>query len=165
MLVGLVITLTGSDEHVVPALIFAISVGAAVGLFTGFMVARVGIPSFIVTLALFLAWQGLLLFEFDSQPIATSSYSFWNGLANYNMSPFWSWVYVIVLVGGYFAFTAIKAVRVEAKGLSSDSLSLVAARAGRLAVIAIVIVTFANQDRNPNEGVQIQGLPWPRPSR
>ncbi len=160
VLVGLVITLTGQDEHVITALIFAVSVGAAVGLFTGFLVARVGIPSFIVTLALFLAWQGVLIFELNSQAIAVSSYTFWNGLANYTMAPLWSWVYVLVLVGGYLAFTAIKAVRSQAKGLSADTMALVLWRAGILAAIAVVIVVFANQNRNPNPGPKIQGLPW-----
>ena len=158
--VGLIITLSGLDDHVVPALLFAVSVGAAVGLFNGFLVARVGIPSFIVTLALFLAWQGVLIFELNSQPINTSRYSFWNGLANKNMSPFWSWVYVIVLVGGYFAYTAIRSVRSRAKGLSAETMSLVLGRAGVLAVIGIVIVVFANENRNPNPGLKIEGLPW-----
>lgn len=160
VIVGIIITLTGLDQYVIPALIFAVTVGAAVGLFTGFMVARVGIPSFIVTLALFLAWQGVLLFVLGSQPIATSGQTFWNGLANYNMSPFWSWVFVIALVGGYFAFTAVKALRAQAKGLSADTMALVVARAGALAIIGIIIVVFANENRNPNPGLKIQGLPW-----
>ena len=158
--IGLIITLTGTDKHIVPALILAVSVGSAVGIFVGFLVARVGIPSFIVTLALFLAWQGVLLFELNSQPIAISGYRFWNGLANFNMSPFWSWVYVIVVVGGYFAFTALKSIRSKAKGLSHDTMSLVVARAGILAVLAISVTIFANQNRNPNPGPKIQGLPW-----
>jgi D-xylose transport system permease protein len=158
--IGVIITLTGTDKHIVPALILAVSVGSAVGIFVGFLVARVGIPSFIVTLALFLAWQGVLLFELNSQPIAISGYRFWNGLANFNMSPFWSWVYVIVVVGGYFAFTALKSIRSKAKGLSHDTMSLVVARAGILAVLAISVTIFANQNRNPNPGPKIQGLPW-----
>ncbi len=158
--IGLVIMFTGLDNHVVYALIFAISVGAAVGLFTGFMVARVGIPSFIVTLALFLTWQGVLLFVLGSQPISTSSYPFWNGLANGNMSPFWSWVYVIVLVGGYTVYTVSKSIRATRRGLSADSMELVLARAGVLAAIGIAIVLFANQNRNPNPGLKIQGIPW-----
>ncbi len=36
-------------------------VGTAIGLFNGFMVTFVGIPSFVVTLAGLLAWQGALL--------------------------------------------------------------------------------------------------------
>ena len=35
--------------------------GAAIGIFTGFLVSRVGMPSFVVTLALFIAWQGVIL--------------------------------------------------------------------------------------------------------
>lgn len=160
VLVGVGITLTGLDKNVVFALLLAVSVGAAVGLFTGFMVARVGIPSFIVTLALFLAWQGVLLFVLGSQPISTSSYRFWNGLANSNMSPLWSWVYVIALVGGYTTWAALKSNRSTRRGLSADTMQLVLARAGVLAAIAIAIVVFANRNRNPNPGLKIQGLPW-----
>ena len=108
VLVGIVIVLTGLDKHVVPAIILAISVGTAVGMFTGWLVAKVGIPSFIVTLALFLAWQGVLLFTLGSQPINVSRYGFWNGLANFNMSPFWSWMFVILVAGGYLLVTMIR---------------------------------------------------------
>ena len=38
--------------------------GTAIGCITGFLVARVGIPSFVVTLAFFLAWQGIILEQF-----------------------------------------------------------------------------------------------------
>ncbi|MDQ1530572.1 MAG: D-xylose transport system permease protein, partial [Microbacteriaceae bacterium] len=45
----------------VAAFVFALIIGAAIGLFIGFAVARVGIPSFVVTLGLFLGFQGLQL--------------------------------------------------------------------------------------------------------
>jgi D-xylose transport system permease protein len=160
VLVGILIVLTGADKHVIPALILAISVGTAVGIFTGWLVAKIGIPSFIVTLALFLAWQGVLLFTLGSQPINVSKYGFWNGLANFNMSPLWSWVFVIVVVAGYFLYTLIRSLRAHAKGLSSDAISLVLLRSGVLAVVGIVVVIFANQNRNPNPGPTIEGLPW-----
>ena len=32
-----------------------------IGCLTGFLVAKVGMPSFVVTLALFIAWQGVIL--------------------------------------------------------------------------------------------------------
>ena len=87
VLIGVVITLTGLDQHTVPAIVFAIAVGCAVGIFTGWLVASVGIPSFIVTLALFLAWQGVLLFVLNTQPIGVNGYHIWFGLAHGNMSP------------------------------------------------------------------------------
>src|SRR5690348_5028229 len=62
IVVGLAVILTNLDQHVVWAVVAAVGIGAAVGVFTGFMVAKVHIPGFVVTLALFLAWQGVLLF-------------------------------------------------------------------------------------------------------
>lgn len=160
VLIGIVLLLTGADKHVIAALIIAVSVGVAVGMFTGWLVAKVGIPSFIVTLALFLAWQGVLLFTLGSQPINVSQYSFWNGLANLNMSPMWSWVYVIALVLAYFVYAMVRARRAEEQGLAGDALSLVLLRSGVLAIVGVVVVIFANQNRNPNPGPKIEGLPW-----
>jgi ribose transport system permease protein len=44
---------------VMPALLAALAIGAAVGLFNGYLVAFVGIPSFIVTLGGLTLWRGL----------------------------------------------------------------------------------------------------------
>ena len=160
VVVGIVIVLTGQDKHVLLALVVAISIGAAVGIFIGWLVAAVGIPSFIVTLALFLAFQGVLLFALKSQPIGVNSYDVWFGLAHDNMSPAWSWVFTIVVVGGYFAFTAIKSLRAQAAGLAADTMQLVVARAAALAVVGIVVTYFANQNRNTNAFKTIEGLPY-----
>jgi D-xylose transport system permease protein len=43
------------------AIVAALAVGAAIGAFNGVMVTKVQIPSFVVTLAGLLAWQGALL--------------------------------------------------------------------------------------------------------
>ncbi len=42
-------------------MLLAVTTGTTIGILTGFLRARVGIPSFVVTLALFLAWQGVLI--------------------------------------------------------------------------------------------------------
>ena len=160
VLVGVLIALTGQDKHVLLALLFAISFGAAIGIFIGWLVASVGIPSFVVTLALFLAFQGLLLFALNSQPKGINNYNFWYGLAHDNMSPTWSWIYTIVVVGGYFLYTAGRALRAQAKGLASDKMELVVLRAAVIAVIGLVITFFANENRNTNDFKKIEGLPW-----
>jgi len=160
VVVGLVIILTGQDRHVLLALIVAVCIGCAVGIFIGWLVATVGIPSFIVTLALFLAFQGVLLFALKSQPIGVNNYNLWYGLAHDNMSPTWSWVFTIVVVVGYFVFTAVKSLRAQAAGLAADTMQLVVTRAAAIAVVALVITYFANQNRNTNPFVKIEGLPW-----
>ena len=52
-----------NDQHWnwIVALVVALLAGVLIGSFIGFFVARVGIPSFVVTLGLFLAFQGLML--------------------------------------------------------------------------------------------------------
>jgi D-xylose transport system permease protein len=160
VLIGVVITLTGADSHVVPAIVFAISLGAAIGILNGWLVAMIGIPSFVVTLALFLAWQGVLLFVLDSQPIGVNGYPVWFGLAHANMSPGWSWVFTIVVTGGYLLYTVLKSLRAQARGLAADTLSLVLTRGLVIVAIGVVITVLANQNRNTNPFLVINGLPW-----
>ncbi len=42
-------------------MLLAVCVGVVIGCITGFLVAKIGMPSFVVTLALFIAWQGIIL--------------------------------------------------------------------------------------------------------
>jgi D-xylose transport system permease protein len=160
VILGVIVALTHQDKHVLLALFLAIALGCAIGIFIGWLVAAVGIPSFIVTLALFLAFQGLLLFALNSQPIGVNNYSLWYGLAHDNLSPIWSWIYTIVVCGGYFAFTAVKSLRAQAKGLAADKMSLVVLRAGAISIVGLVVCYFANQNRNTNDFKKIEGIPY-----
>jgi D-xylose transport system permease protein len=157
---GLIITFTGLDKHVIFGLLLAVAVGSAVGIFTGWLVAGVGIPSFIVTLALFLAWQGVLQLSLGSQPVGVNRYPFWYGLTHNNLSVTWSWVFAIVLVVGYTGYTVLKSIRAQRNGLAADTMSLVLVRAGILAVVAFAVTEFASQNRNTNPYKVIDGLPW-----
>ncbi len=160
VLLGVLVLFTGLDKYEIFALFFALSLGCAVGIFIGWLVATVGIPSFVVTLALFLAWQGVLLFALKSQSKAVNDYSLWNNLANGNLSPFWSWVFTLVLVAGYFVVTLIRSLRAQQQGLAADSLGLVLARAGLLAAVGIILTFFANQNRNILAIATTEGIPY-----
>lgn len=158
--IGVVLIVTNQVQHVALAVVAAVALGAAVGVFTGYLVAKVGIPSFIVTLALFLAWQGVLLFALDSQPIGTTNYDLWYGMANSNLSPGWSWVFTIVVVAGFLVYTTLRSVTAQRAGLAHDTLQLVLLRGGMIALAAIVLTFLANQNRNTNVYKVIQGIPW-----
>src|SRR4051794_35752073 len=160
VLIGVAITLTGADAHVVPAIVFAISLGAAIGILNGWLVAVIGIPSFIVTLALFLAWQGVLLFVLNSQPIGINGYPLWFGLAHSNMSPAWSWGFTIGVTGGHLLYTLVKSLRAQSRGLAADTLPLVLVRGLAIMAVGSVITVLANQNRNTNPFLVINGLPW-----
>lgn len=160
ILIGLVIIVANLDKHVFWAIVAAVGIGAAVGVFTGFMVAKVRIPSFVVTLALFLAWQGVLLFALNSQSIGVTQYGLWNGLTQKNLSPLWSWVFTIVVVAGYIGYTLLKSIRAQRVGLAADTVQLVLARGGALAVIGVVLTALANRNRSANTNIVIEGIPW-----
>jgi D-xylose transport system permease protein len=158
---GVVLVAAGLvDNNVTLAIMGAVTLGAAVGVVTGFLVAKVGIPSFIVTLALFLAWQGVLLFVLNSQPIGTTDFDLWYNLANANLSVFWSWVFTIVVVAGYVAFTLWKSISAQRSGLAHDAISLVLLRGGAIAAVGIVVTYLACQNRNTNPYLVIAGIPW-----
>jgi D-xylose transport system permease protein len=161
VVVGLLILVTGGEEHHQPlAFVFAVSIGVAVGIFSGVLVARLGIPSFIVTLALFLSWEGVELFATNNQSIGTTNYSIWFGLTHYNMAVWAGWLFIIVLSGGYLAFTLVRSLLRARAGLSSDTLALVLARAGVVIVAGAAITYFLNQDRSNNPTFPIRGVPW-----
>jgi D-xylose transport system permease protein len=159
--IGLVLVATNLTQHLIVALVAAICIGTAIGVFNGYLVAKVGIPSFVVTLALFLAWQGVLQFALNGQPVTISNYELWHNLTYGNLSPLWSWVFVIVVVVGYVAYTVLKSVSAARADLARDSMSLVLLRGGIIAVVAVIITLFANQNRNTNPFKVIQGIPVP----
>jgi D-xylose transport system permease protein len=147
------------------AIFVAIAAGVAIGTLTGFLVARIGIPSFVVTLALFLGWQGVLLqFIGNGSAISTGNFDLINKISNGNLPPLWGWVLYVVLVGGYIAYTVVRSVRRRAEGLSAEPLALVAGRGLVLAVIGGVALALLNQERGPNPSVvSIKGAPYVLP--
>ena len=158
--VGLVLVVTNLTQHLLLALLTAICIGAAIGVLNGFLVAKVGIPSFVVTLALFLAWQGVTQFALKGQPITTSNYNFWYKLTFGNLSVAQSWGFTIVVVGGYVAITLFGSLRASRPGLAHDSLLSRAVRSGAVAVVGIVLTFLACQNRGFGTSVK-EGIPTP----
>ncbi|GAC1611854.1 MAG: hypothetical protein NVS3B26_28880 [Mycobacteriales bacterium] len=161
VLVGLVLLITrASETHVWLAFALAGCIGIAIGVFNGVLVTSLGIPSFIVTLALFLTWEGVTLDAVKSTSIGTSSYPPWFALTHRNMSPALGWVLLILLVGGYAISAFVRQQRRARAGVSFDRLALTALRVGVLAVGGGLVVWWFNQNRNPNPGPAIEGVPW-----
>ena len=151
---GLAVILTGLGEKQLPAIFLAVSVGVAIGLLTGFLVARIGIPSFVVTLALFLAWQGVMLqFLGEGGALNVSRFDTVFGLVNGNLKPAQGWLLLAVTLGGYAAYTIVRSVRRRAQKLSAEPMSLVLVRAAAITVIGALAVYFLNQPRGAIRGV------------
>ena len=88
------------------ALAVAIVVGAALGFVMGFLRARLGIPSFVVTLSAFLAFQGVLLLMAGEGGTIQLSDRFILAVENNNLSPTQSWIFYVLAAGLYVALGA-----------------------------------------------------------
>ena len=104
-------------------------------------------PSFVVTLAGLLAWNGVVLLLIGSRGTVILQNDFVVGLANDFMDPGLSWVLFAVCVGLY-AVIHFLTMRSRAKaGLANDPLVIVLLRIGGLAVVLGIVIAVANQDR------------------
>ena len=84
-------------------MLLAVLVGVVIGCLTGFLVAKVGMPSFVVTLALFIAWQGVILQLIGDGGTLGLRDPVINAVANGNLSTLGSWILFVVAAGGYAA--------------------------------------------------------------
>ena len=160
IVIGMVLILTNLTDHLAFGLIAAVCIGVAIGVFNGYMVAVVGIPSFVVTLALFLAWQGVLQFVVSGVPINTSNYKLWFDMAYGNLTVTWSWVFTIVVVGGYVAYSFYQAITTKRQGLAHDAITLVVLRSAAIIVGGVLITYLACRNRgliatNPKQGIPV----------
>ena len=89
----------GTDHQVpgIVAIIIAIAVGALIGVFQGSFVAFIGVPSFVVTLAGLLAWQGVIIRWIGEQGVIGVQDNLINDVANYVL-PVWLAILVALLI-------------------------------------------------------------------
>jgi D-xylose transport system permease protein len=129
------------------AVAMALGAGLAIGLLNGFFVAKIGVPSFVVTLAGLLGWQGVQLQIIGSSGTIVIQNSFVNGIANSYVKHWLAWVIAIGAVAAYIFQQLATIYRRRQAELDNDPWILVIVRIVLLAAAAIAIVAVANQDR------------------
>jgi len=143
-------------------MLLAVCVGAAIGSITGFMVSKIGMPSFVVTLALFITWQGVILqFIGDGGVFGIRSSQVLFNVANGNLSVFGSWLLCLIAGGGYAAVVLGEHFARLRKGLVTQPTPIILFKVGVVAVIAIVSTWLLTLNRSPNPNlVTISGVPY-----
>jgi len=138
----------------------ALITGLVIGFLLGFLVAKLGIPSFVVTLAAFLAFQGILLVLLSGGINVSVRDSFVLDLANSNMPVGLSWILAIVSVIGY-ALVQLNRVRSRsARGLVTDPFGIVFLRVAGLAVLVLVATALLTKERSINPVIiSVKGVP------
>jgi D-xylose transport system permease protein len=159
---GLIILFTHLANSPVIAILAAVCVGVAIGVLTGFMVAKIGIPSFVVTLALFLGWQGVLL-QFvgtgASINVGQSKFIFNLESASSSISPTTGWLVWIVGSVALVGFTSWRALRNRRSGLVADPLVVVLAKDAIIVAITGLAILLLNQNRSLNNFIRQEGVP------
>ena len=129
------------------AIVAGLATGAAIGLFNGFMVTTFGIPSFVVTLAGLLAWQGALLAVLGSTGTVNLSDNLITDLTSTFFAPGLGWALAIAVIAVY-AFTVWWARRRRASaGLEPQPLTGALVRIGVVAAAVLAAVAILNDDR------------------
>jgi D-xylose transport system permease protein len=136
------------------ALVAAIGTGVVIGIGQGFFVAKLGVPSFVVTLAGLLGWNGVVLQVIGSSGTIVIQDKVVIGLANDNMSRALAWGVLIVSVAMYLGVQLMTVYRRRQAGLSNVPLVLIGLRTALLAGIGIFVVEWADSDR----GIPYVGL-------
>ena len=88
----------GLNMNWILALLVSLVSGVLIGLFIGFFVARVGIPSFVVTLGLFLGFQGLQLIIIGSGGLYRIQQPEILAIQNSNLPVWGGWVMLAVML-------------------------------------------------------------------
>lgn len=138
--------------------------GAVVGLAQGVLVANWGIPSFVVTLATFLAFQGVLLLIIgDGGTIGIRDDTIL-AIQNDNLPVWGGWLLALLVVGGYALLTFMRRRGRAAAGLSTEAFTVWLAKTGLLAVVILVVTYFLNEERSRRpEITSIKGIPYVLP--
>ncbi len=151
-------------EHQVPwylAILAALATGVVIGTAIGFLVAKIGIPSFVVTLAAFLAFQGVMLLLIKGGTnISVGEKHVLAINADGRLDPVVGWVLFAVAAGIFAGLLLLRRRNRALRDLPVEPLSLIAARVAVLAVIGGVAVYVLNLERSRNPiVVSLRGVP------
>jgi len=138
------------------AIALSVLVAIVLGVFTGVLVAKLGIPSFIVTLSNFLIFQGILLLLVKEGGTIRLENEKVQNLVGSNMSVGMSWAFAVIAVAA-LSFVMLRRLQ-SSHGRVSASATY--AKLVALAVVVFGATAVLNIDRTPPKGTKtLEGIP------
>jgi D-xylose transport system permease protein len=147
------------------ALLAAFAICGVAGALQGALTAVVRVPSFIVTLAGFLLFSGILIILIGgadasvnlntSDPNQNVIYDMVQGL----ISPAVSWIVLAVVVVAYGVLTWLRMASRRRQGLVAPPPSVTAIRIALVAIVGVAVVVICNQNRG-TALKSVAGVPW-----
>jgi D-xylose transport system permease protein len=137
----------GLNLNWVLALGIALGSGVVIGLFIGFFVAKVGIPSFVVTLGLFLGFQGLQLLIIGTGGLYRITQNQVLAIQNNNLLPWQGWVMLAIMLIISGATAIVDRRRRTRAGVPNRTVALVWIKLAIILVLGAVFVYVLNENR------------------
>jgi len=148
----------GTDWPWIAAVLAALVATAAIGAFQGTLITRLGLPSFIVTLAGLLGLQGVMLLILGQGGVVPINSTVINNITSGQLTASASWIVMLALVALYAGRVWRKDSRRRKSGLVAPPVSLTVLKMVGALIAAVVVVIICNTDR----GVitPIKGVPY-----
>ena len=146
------------------AILAALLACALIGAIHGSLITRLRLPSFVVTLAGFLLWFGVMIVILGpSGGVSISSTLLFNqhvlfDLVQGTIDPALGWIGLVVVVGLLGTALWLRDSGRRRSGLVAPPAALTALRIGLIAVVGIAVVAISNVNRG--SVLPIEGVPW-----
>ena len=147
------------------AVLVALAATAVYGALQGFIITRLRLPSFVVTLAGLLGLSGLLLYLINATGhigvggVINLHSNVINDIEAGALSPAATWIVMIVLVGLAAAMMFLRDRRRRVNGLVAPPVSITLLKIAVIAVAGVVVVLVGNTNRS-HTFIPVRGLPW-----
>ena len=140
--------------------IVCLGTGAFIGLVIGVLVSKVGIPSFVVTLAGFLGLQGLLLQIIGEGGTIRIQSETVLAIMSRNLPVWLGWVLFVVLLTAYATVSYRQLANRRSRNLVAQSPAVWLAKVVCLAVLLGICTYYLNIERSRNTAISsIKGVP------
>jgi D-xylose transport system permease protein len=140
------------------AVIVALLACAAIGALQGTIITRIGLPSFVVTLAGLLGWQGVMLLILGNGGSLPINNKVVNDFTAGNLTPLASWIVMVAIVALLGVRTWVHEGRRRSSGLVAPPASLTVLKIAAYAAAGVALVLICNTNRG--RITAIKGVPW-----
>jgi D-xylose transport system permease protein len=140
------------------ALLLALAAGAVIGAVIGFFVSRIGVPSFVVTLGLFLGLQGFMLLLLGDGGIYRLEQPELKSIMNSNMPVWAGWAMLAIAVFGSFGLGLSDRMRRTKVGLPTRPFIMLIFKVAAIAILGGLVVLLLSVNRG-QALLAIEGVP------
>jgi len=140
------------------AIALALLACAGIGLIQGLIITQIGLPSFVVTLAGLLFWQGVMLKILGNGGTIPINDTVINDIASNNLSNAASWVVMLVIVGAFAVLARRRDAKRRAAGLVAPPPTITLLKIAIAAAAGVGLVILCTVNRGIIE--PISGVPW-----